>query len=157
MDRFEIEERIYEASRVISTWPNPLAVLRCKSSQPEVVRNEDDDWLRYNTEAAQANLNVKFTPDSRQHQQAMEVLDWLSYAVRNFKPANKPAIKSIIMLYCMNMNNSSYGFRELSRQLKVMGVKMGKDTVRRRYNEAMLDLEYALARKELIRRYINGK
>ncbi len=157
MDRLEIEERICEASRVIATWPNPLAVLRYRSSQPEVVRNTDDDWLRYNTEGAKANLYVKFTPDSRQHQQAMEVLDWLSYAVRHFKPVNRPAIKSILMLYCMNMNNSSYGFRELSKQLSIMGVKMSKDTVRRRYNEAMVDLEYALARKELIRKYIEGK
>ncbi len=147
MDRLELEERIYQATKVISTWSNPLAVLKCRSSMPEIIRDEIEDWLAYNTEGSRDNLYVKFTADSKQHQQAIEVLDWISYSVRRFKPIEKPIIKSIIMLYCMNMNNSHYGFGQLSKDLRRRGVKMGKETIRKRYNLAMTDLAFALKRR----------
>lgn len=145
MDRSDIEERICEAARVIATWPNPMAALRCKTSMRDIVRNEED-WLAYNTQGSRDNLFVKFTPDAKQHQEALEVLDWVSYCAKRFKPAEKKIIKAIIMRYCMERNNNSYGFGELSKELRARGVKMGKDTVRRRYNLAMGDLEFALKR-----------
>lgn len=157
MDRFDIEERIYEAARVISTWPNPIAVLKCRTSMPEIVRNEAEDWLSYNTEGSRDNLQVKFTPDSRQHQQALEVLDWISYCARRFKPIEKRVIKAIVMRYCMEINNAHYGFGELSKELRGRGVKMGKDTVRRRYNLAMGDLEFALKRGISIKNFLKER
>lgn len=156
MDRLEIEERICESAKVIATWPNPMAALRYRTSMPEVVRNEAD-WLAYNTEGTRDNLHVKFTPDSQQHQQAMDVLDWLNYCAKRYKPAAKPVIKAIVMMYCMNMNASQYGFRELSKELRGRGVKMGKDTVRRRYNQAMMDLEFAFKRNISFKNYLKGK
>lgn len=155
MDRLEIEEIVCNAAKVIATWPNPMSVLRYRNSMPDVVRSESD-WLAYNTEGSRDNLFVKFTPDSKQHQQAMDVLDWLSYCAKRYKPAAKPVIKAIVMLYCMNINNSHYGFRELSKELRGRGVKMGKDTVRRRYNQAMMDLEFALKRNINFKNYLKG-
>lgn len=156
MDRYEIEERICDAARVISTWPNPMAALRCRTAMPEIVRSEED-WLAYNTEGTRGNLYVKFTPDAKQHQQALEVLDWISYCVRRFKPVEKRVIKAIVMRYCMERNNSHYGFGELSKELRGRGVRMGKDTVRRRYNLAMSDLEFGLNRGILFKNFLRGK
>lgn len=156
MDRLQIEERIYNASRIINTWPNPMAVLHYRSSMPDIIRSEAD-WLAYNTEGTRDNLHVKFTPDAKQHQEAIEVLDWLNYCCRTYKVMAKPTIKAIIMIYCMNINNYHYGFGELSKELRRRGVKMGKDTVRRRYNLAMNDLELALKRNISFKNYLKGK
>lgn len=156
MDRVEIEARICAAAKVWATWPNPMSTLQYRSSMPDIVRSKED-WLAYNNEASRDNLRITFTPDTKQHQDAMEVINWLSFCTRRYKQSAKPAIRAIVMLYCMNNDNVSYGFRQLSDKLKEFGVKMGKDTVRKRYDQAMIDLEYGLSRKGLIDRYLKER
>lgn len=143
MDRYDIEERIFEAGRVIATWPNPMAVLRYKTSMPDVIRDEKD-WLSYNTESSRDNLKVRFTPDSKQHQEAIDVLDWLSFCSKRAKVKDRKIIRAIIQVYCSQIYNNSYGFGELSKDLRRRGIKMGRETIRRKYNQAMGDLEFVL-------------
>ncbi len=156
MDRVEIEARICAAAKVWATWPNPMSTLQYRTSMPDIVRSKED-WLAYNNEASRDNLRITFTPDTKQHQDAMEVINWLSFCTRRYKQHAKPTVRAIVMLYCMKMDNVSYGFGSLSKELEKYNVRMSKDTVRRRYNQAMMDLEYGLSRKGLIDRYLNSK
>lgn len=147
MDKFEIIEKIHDGIHVqMATWPSPMSKLMMRTSHPDVVRNEAD-WISYNSDAEQAKFKrMKMSATAEQQKLAEQVMDWMTYASRRAPIHQKKVIKAIVSLRCLRMNDSSYGFRELAKQLSWMGIKMSHMTVKRRFDLAIDDLWHHLNR-----------
>lgn len=148
MDRETIEMTLHEGLRIqIMTWKSPMSELHSNRSkgQPEFIRNLDTSFYSYDSDAEQAKLRVnKIAATFEQQRLAIEVMDLITYACKRHNGKNKAIMRAIISLRCLNLGNPSFGFGEISKQLKNFGIKISRSTVRRRYNTALDDLYHKL-------------
>ena len=143
MDRETIEIRIQEGLRIqLMTWKSPLSELHSNRSkgQPEFIRNLDDNFYAYdNDEQEKSRLN-KMSATFEQQRLAIEVMDLITYACKRHSGNKKAIVRAIISLRCTNLDNPSFGYGEISKCLKNMGIKLSRTTIKRRYDTAMDDL-----------------
>ena len=101
MDEDEVKLRLQEAVEIIRNMPDEMRKLDYKSSMPEVIRS-GKDWLEYNSQAAQDNFknSARMRPTPRQMTEAMEVVNWIHYAVSKRPLEIRKVLVAIIFVHC---------------------------------------------------------
>lgn len=143
-----IQQRLAKAMEVIQSHPSPTSVLRCRTSHPEIIRTDVDDFLHYNTESARTKLRTKKVYSPQEETAANEAIDWLCMATKRHKGKEKLIVQGIVTLYAIKGDVPSYGYRDISRDLLKLGVRLSYSTVRRRYIIAIDDIYYHLVKKD---------
>ena len=138
MDEKEIQARLENAVTVITAMPCELRKMDIKSSIPEIVRS-GDDWLAYNSPAAQDKLHasVRFRPTAQQIDDAMECMDWIRAIGASKSQSERRILVALIFIKSMG-----YGYRmTASMLLSKTGKNYSYGTCRNMFLAALLQMK----------------